>query len=165
MIELEAHFGRERVSVGNAELQRVLQADGVVVEPGDMVCLHTGFAQLLLEMDRKPDPRVLNASCCVLDGHDPALLQWITDCGLAVLVADNYAVESASVLKADAGSSALPLHEHCLFKLGVNLGELWYLSDLAAWLREHGRSRFLLNAPPLRLAGAIGSPVMPVGTV
>ena len=26
---------------------------------------------------------------------------------------------------------ALPLHEHCLFKLGVPLGELWYLTELA----------------------------------
>jgi hypothetical protein len=57
------------------------------------------------------------------------------------------------------------LHEHCLFKLGVPLGELWWLGDLARWLREHGRSRFLLTAPPLRLPGAVGSPVTPVATV
>ena len=31
---------------------------------------------------------------------------------------------------------ALPLHEHCLFKLGILLGELWYLTELAAWLPE-----------------------------
>ncbi len=61
--------------------------------------------------------------------------------------------------------AALPLHEHCLFKLGVHLGELWYLSELAAWLREHGRTRFLLTAPPLRLPGAVGSPTTPVATV
>ena len=61
--------------------------------------------------------------------------------------------------------AALPLHEHCLFKLGVHLGELWYLTELAQWLREHARNRFLLTAPPLRLPGAAGSPVMPVATV
>lgn len=59
----------------------------------------------------------------------------------------------------------LPLHELCLFKLGIHLGELWYLHDLAAWLRNAGRSRFLLTAPPLRLPGAVGSPVTPVATV
>ena len=36
---------------------------------------------------------------------------------------------------------------------GVPLGELWYLHELAMWLREHDRSRFLLTAPPLRLPG------------
>ena len=25
----------------------------------------------------------------------------------------------------------LPLHQHCLFKTGVNLGEIWRLSELA----------------------------------
>ena len=50
-------------------------------------------------------------------------------------------------------------------KLGIPLGELFLLSDLADWLREHGRSRFLFTAPPLRLPGAVGSPVTGVGTV
>ncbi|MCP5113203.1 MAG: cyclase family protein, partial [bacterium] len=48
---------------------------------------------------------------------------------------------------------------------GVHLGELWYLSELAAWLGKYGRRRFLLTAPPLRLPGAVGSPVTPVATV
>jgi len=61
--------------------------------------------------------------------------------------------------------AALPLHEHCLFKLGVNLGEIWYLTELANWLRAKGRYRFLLTAPPLRLPGAVGSPATPVATV
>jgi hypothetical protein len=47
----------------------------------------------------------------------------------------------------------------------VPLGELWWLRDLATWLRAHGRSRFLLTAPPLRLPGAVGSPATPVATV
>ena len=59
----------------------------------------------------------------------------------------------------------LPLHEHCLFKLGVHLGEIWHLTPLANWLREQGRHRFLLTAPPLRLPGAIGSPATPIATV
>ena len=49
--------------------------------------------------------------------------------------------------------------------LGVNLGEIWHLSELADWLRAHKRYRFLLTAPPLRLPGAVGSPATPVGTV
>ena len=57
--------------------------------------------------------------------------------------------------------ATLPLHEHCLFKLGIHLGEIWYLSELAGWLRAHGRNRFLLTAPPLRLPGAVGSPPAP----
>ncbi|TPA04588.1 cyclase, partial [Burkholderia pseudomallei] len=59
----------------------------------------------------------------------------------------------------------MPLHELCLFKLGIHLGELWRLTPLAQWLREKGRSRFLLTAPPLHIRGLVGSPVNPVATV
>ena len=84
MIDLHAHVGRARVAVGYDQLMRIMETDNVVVEPGDMVCLHTGFAQMLLEMNKQPDPHVLENACAALDGRDAKLLQWITDSGLVV---------------------------------------------------------------------------------
>jgi kynurenine formamidase len=165
MIDLHAHLGRERVRVGYDLLMDIMKKDQVVVEPGDMVCLHTGFAQMLLEMNKQPDPHAVENSCAVLEGRDERLLQWITDSGLVALIADNYAVEGLPATPRPGSCAALPLHEHCLFKLGVHLGEIWHLTPLANWLREHGRQRFLLTAPPLRLPGAIGSPATPIATV
>ncbi len=165
MIDLERHCGQERVLVDYARLQQIMQADGVVIEPGDMVCLYTGFADVILSMHREPDAATLESSCAVLDGRDPALLQWITDSGLSLLIADNYAVEAYPAREGQGCCAALPLHEHCLFKLGIHLGELWYLTELAQYLRAAGRNRFMLTAPPLRLPGAVGSPVTPVALV
>ncbi len=166
MIDLEAHYGHERKLVGFDDLMAILQQDKVEVEAGDMVCLRTGFAQRLLDMKKDPDEKVLHGSCAALDGRDERLLNWITKSGLVSLIADNYAVEaSPSRPCAEDHCAALPLHAHCLFKLGVNLGEIWYLSALADWLKAHQRNRFLLTAPPLRLPGAVGSPATPVGTV
>jgi hypothetical protein len=166
MIDLEAHFGRTGQVVGYDELMMVLAKDKVVVEPGDMVCLRTGFAEMLLGMNRQPDAGKLFATTSALDGRDPRLLQWITDSGLVSLIADNYAVEAHPARPGTGDPCAtLPLHAHCLFKLGVNLGEMWQLHELADWLRKHGRSRFLLTAPPLRLPGAVGSPANAIGTV
>ncbi len=165
LVDLHAHFGRDRQLVGYDELMRVMDNDEVMVEEGDIVCLHTGFAQMILEMERQPDANALSDACAALDGRDSMLLNWITDVQLAALVADNYAVEALPPERSEGPCATLPLHEHCLFKLGVNLGELWYLSELAGWLREHRRSRFLLTAPPLRLPGAVGSPATPVATV
>ena len=93
------------------------------------------------------------------------MLDWITDSGVAAICADNYAVEAYPARTSGPGHSILPLHHHCLFKLGVPLAELWYLKDLADWLHAQGRNRFLLTAPPLRLPGAVGSPVTPIATV
>lgn len=165
LIDLQRRYGAERVVVGYNELMAICREDGVVIEPGDMVALYTGFADLLLSMGKEPDPERLGKACSVLDGRDQKLLQWISDSQLSVLVADNYAVEAYPAHPSAGPCAALPLHEHCLFKLGVHLGELWYLGELAEWLRRHERSRFLLTAPPLRLPGAVGSPVTPVATV
>jgi hypothetical protein len=82
------------------------------------------------------------------------------------LISDNIGVEALPAQPSDAERAAsLPLHEFCLFKVGIALGELWYLSELASWMRRHSRRYFLLTAPPLRLPGAVGSPVTPVATV
>lgn len=166
LIDLHAHFGRAHRAVTYDELMMVMEKDRVPVEKGDMVCLYTGFADVILEMKKQPDAKLLHQSCTGLDGRDERLLQWISDCGLAALIADNYAVE---IIPASLGkprpNALMPLHEHCLFKNGIHLGEMWYLTELARWLRGRSRSRFLLTAPPLRLPGAVGSPVTPVATV
>jgi kynurenine formamidase len=164
LVDLAAHLGTERVLVGLAELEAVLAADHVVVEPGDIVVLHTGFATALMASEGPPTAQVAG-SCPVLDGRDPGLQAWVRDSGLAALAADNYAVEAFPPQRPLHDEPALPLHRLCLFELGVHLGELWWLADLAAHLRARSRSRFLLTAPPLRLPGAVGSPVSPIATV
>jgi kynurenine formamidase len=165
MIDFVAAFGPERRLIGYDELAAACAAQQVAVEPGDMVCLHTGFATALLAMDGEPDLERLAATGAVLDGSDQRLLRWVDESGLVALIADNYAVEALPGAPSAGRHPFLPLHELCLFKLGIHLGELWYLHDLAGWLRHAGRSRFLLTAPPLRLPGAVGSPVTPVATV
>lgn len=168
MVDLAHHVGRVRTAVGYDQLMRILDADQVEIEAGDMVCLHTGFADTLLAMNRAPDLNRLHETGSGLDGWDDRLLNWIVDTRLACLLADNPAVELV-VPKLTTPSPMrrprLPLHEHCLFKNGIHLGELWYLTELAGWLRAHQRNRFLLTAPPLRLPGAVGSPATPIATV
>jgi hypothetical protein len=167
LVDLLAHFGRGRKLVDYETLMRVMEADGVEVGTADMLCLHTGWAQAVMDMDGKPDPEVLHNTHSALDGRDPRLLRWIDDSGISVLIADNFAVEGFPYPdRAETGRyPGLPIHQACLFELGIHLGELWYLSELAEWLRPRRRSRFLLTAPPLRLPGSFGSPATPVATV
>jgi hypothetical protein len=165
LIDLFAHFGRRRHAVGYDDLMRIMAADGIKVEAGDFVLLRTGFDEVILEGKGKPDKHALETTCTGLDGSDVRLLQWITETRLVALIADNYAVELLPNSVAPGQCALLPLHQHCLFKTGVNLGEIWRLSELADWLRANNRSRFLLTAPPLRLPGAVGSPATPVATV
>ena len=44
LVDLHHHLGDDWQPVGRAKLEEIMAADGVVVEPGDMLLLHTGYA-------------------------------------------------------------------------------------------------------------------------
>jgi kynurenine formamidase len=165
LVNLVKAFGAGRTWVGYDKLMQAIEDQRVEVREGDMLLLYTGYCDAVMAMNRQPDEERLAQTGAVLDGSDSRLLDWIEASGIAALIADNAAVEgfSADLQAGDAG--LLPLHERCLFKLGIHLGEYWWLKDLAEYLDMHGRHAFLLTAPPLRLPGAAGSPVTPVATV
>jgi hypothetical protein len=166
LVDLYRLYGNERVLVGYDALMRALDSQRIELGSADFLCIYTGFADLLLEMNRQPDGERLEHACAALDGRDEKLLAWISDSKLVALCADNLAVEAYPARKSgSARYPALPLHEHCLFKLGIHLGELWYLRDLAAALAARQRSAFLLTAPPLHLPRAAGSPATPIATI
>ena len=165
LVDFTRHFGRERVIVTRTILEDVLDKDGIDIRQGDILMLRTGYAEALTEMQDAPDPEHLQHRVgAVLDGTDAALHEWITDSRIAAIAADNYAVENPHA-DPHACCLRLPLHHHCLFKLGLPLAELWYLRDLATALEAAGRYSAFLTAPPLYLPGAIGSPVTPVATI
>lgn len=166
LVDLHAIYGRAKAVVGYDAFMRALDAQKIEVKAGDFLCLYTGLSDLILEMNKQPDMARISAACAGLDGTDQRLLQWITDSGIVAICADNLAVEEVTMeVHTDCNCALMPLHQHCLFKLGIHLGEIWYFRELAQWLAAHGRNSFLLTAPPLRLPGAVGSPVTPIATV
>jgi kynurenine formamidase len=166
LIDLVQTYGSKRTLIDHAKLMRAIDEQKVAVRPGDFLLFYTGYSDAVLAMKKRPDEAVLHATGAVLDGTDGKLLDWIDSSGVVALIADNPAVEGFNpALTADGGHGLLPLHERCLFKLGIHLGELWWLAELAAYLREVKRHAFLLTAPPLRLTGAVGSPTTPIATV
>jgi kynurenine formamidase len=165
LVDLYTHCGDfPRKEVGFDLLMQLINEQNVIVEKGDILCLWTGLDQLIMKGQGEPDPSIKEA-CAVLDGSDQKLQQWIIDSGIAAIASDNLAVEAVGKPVNDCCNSNLPIHDLCLFRLGIHLGELWYLADLANWLKKNKRNRFLLTAPPLRLTGSVGSPLTPIATV
>jgi len=165
LIDLYHHLGDEFQKVDHATLESVMRADGVEVEPGDIVLLRTGFADRILEAAAGGRSIDLHRTCSVLDGSDQRLLDWIADSGIVAIAADNYAVETFDIPRDSQRQPSMPIHHLCLFKLGVLLGEMWSYGELAAALRSAGRTRCFVTAPPLRLPGAVGSPANGVATI
>ena len=85
LIDLAHHLGDEWRGVDRATLGEIMARDNVVVEPGDMVLFHTGYATKVLTWNRHPDPAELMAMCTYLDGARPAMLDWITESQLSAL--------------------------------------------------------------------------------
>lgn len=165
LISLADAFGPDRTHVDYDMLVATMATQHAEVGPGDFLLLHSGFDDALLAMQREPSERVLSRTGALLDGRDDRLRSWIRESGVVAICSDTATIEAPYPDSETGGRTMLPLHELCLFELGIFLGELWRLGDLARWLRAHGRSACLLTAPPLRLPGATGSPVTPVALV
>ncbi|MDB5475775.1 MAG: hypothetical protein JWP49_1286 [Phenylobacterium sp.] len=166
MFDFHRHFGPGRRAVSYDDLMQVIEVDAIDVRRGDMMCLHSGYAQTIIEMAGQPDLSRLRLLGAELDGLDQRLLRWIDESGIVAIAADTVAVETFRRPTGEGPRKALmPLHEHCLFKLGMPLGEYWWMTPLAAALAERKRTAFLVTAPPLRLPGAVGSPVTPIATI
>ncbi len=165
VLSLVEHFGDGRTWVNFEMLEQAMRAQQVEVRRGDFLLLHVGLDDALLRMEKQPSD-VLHTVGAVLDGRDERLRNWIDQSGLVAICSDNQAVEGVGFPDHEGGDhTMLPLHELCLFKLGIHLGELWRIGDLSRWLLKAKRTACLLTAPPLRLPGAVGSPATPVATV
>ena len=160
-------FGTAKRPVGYDDLMKVIDDQRIEVRKGDFLLFYTGLADVVMEMRKEPDPAILSNMGAALDGRDERLLRWIDDSGVVALIADNGGLEYNDVETTlnPASDQFLPLHRLCLFKLGIHIGEFFWLSDLAAYMHKVERHAFLFTGPPLRLPGAVGSPVSAVATV
>src|SRR3546814_17762217 len=93
LVDLAHHLGHDWRAVDRKTLEEVMAADDLVVEPGDVLLLHTGYATKILEWAGQADVRQLFGSCAYLDAHDESLLEWVAHSQLSPPDADHFAVE------------------------------------------------------------------------
>jgi hypothetical protein len=77
---------------------------------------------------------------------------------VAAIGCDNYAVE---VRPSEIAGFRNPFHVVAIPNMGLTLGEIFYLEELAADCAADGRYAFLLVAPPLPVVRAVGTPINP----
>ncbi|UKD57072.1 cyclase family protein [Amycolatopsis sp. FU40] len=149
--------------ITTACLADALAAQESTVDPGDIVLLHTGWAEWFLGLS--PGEREAARSRRRTTGvaQEPEFLAWLWDHRVALLGTDTFAVEALpaapdSPYRATSGADQGMLHQELIAKLGCPLGELWKLGTLAAECDRTGRHAFFASAKPLNLPGAVGSP-------
>ncbi|GGZ35159.1 cyclase family protein [Streptomyces poonensis] len=144
-------------------LDEALDAQGCRVEPGDLVMVHTGWAEWYLTAD--PGERAATRAARRATGfaQSRAFAAWCWDHRIALMATDTFAVEVLPVLPDSDFRDSAPeddgmMHQELIAKLGLPLGELWNLTALAAACRADGRWTSLVTVKPLNLTGGVGSP-------
>jgi len=132
------------------ELERATAGKGNEVGPGDALLIRTGWLSPASLAER---------SAAELEASEPGIgmdaAEWIAERDVAVVGADNIGVE---VFPPEDPEVRAPIHVWLISGLGVHLIELLDLERLA----ELDPGRFLFVAAPLRLRGAVNSPLNPL---
>jgi len=145
-------------AIGVDDLELARRMAGVEFAPGDIILLHTGFAAWYVEQPTQVKHRLHGNVAAPGVAHTEAICEYLWNSHAAGIAADTYAVE---VFPADYGPEAHPfgfLHHVLIGQFGMALGELWWLSELAADCAADGVYEAFLVSAPLNAPGGIGSP-------
>ncbi|MFI7601303.1 cyclase family protein [Actinoplanes sp. NPDC049681] len=169
VVRFFAEQGREydreaTVLLDATTLDEIAAAQGVEWHGGDMLLLRTGWAESYLS---KTEPQRVDFSYRAKSpglARREAVVRWLWDKQIALVASDTPAVEAQPVLESDfrapgrLQSGSVILHQPLIALLGMAMGELWNLEDLAADCAQDGRYDFFLTAKPLNIPGGVGSP-------
>ncbi|HEX6345186.1 cyclase family protein [Umezawaea sp.] len=157
------------IAIDDVVIDAMARSQGVEWRGGDILLLRTGWAGNYTA--KSPEERVefnrRNRSPGLAQRE--SVLRWLWDHEIALVAGDNPAVEADPVLESDFRSDrdrppergvdhSGMLHRPLIALLGMAVGELWKLDDLAADCAADGVFEFFLTCKPLNLVGGVGSP-------
>lgn len=164
LADVARHRGVEMLGpgegIGADELRDVLDAQRVEVRPGDVLLVRTG----LLGATKRTGAWTEFAQCGPNLPNTPGVavdaLPLLHELGVCAIACDNWAVEQLT-----GGPPDFPVHELALVYMGMILGEVFELDDLAEACAAAGRWEFFFAGQPLPLRGGVGGPVNPMAVL
>jgi kynurenine formamidase len=138
-------------SVSPEEVRSCLAGQGSEVGRGDLLMVRTGW--LAAYRSRGIAPEALAMPPCAGLEASEATARMLWNWQVCALAADNPAVE---VLPGDPAVGSL--HRRLLAALGMPLGELWDLDELADVCRQRGSYDVCVVSAPLYVRGGVASP-------
>ncbi len=157
LLDVARAAGEKRLAPGRvitpADLEAAERAQKVKVESGDVLLVRTGHITVFtVDGDRVGYMRQM-------PGLGLACPEWLHARQVAAVATDTNAVE---VIPFEDPGAPLPVHMLCIRDMGLTLGEMFYLEELAEDCARDGVWEFLFSAPPLKVTGAVGSPLNPL---
>lgn len=159
LLDLVAHHGVERLLPGHAitsrELEACAAAQQVEILTGDILIIRTGHVPYYYSLADKQPFFAEGAPGLSIETVD-----WLHAREVAAVAMDNIAIEVEPFQ--EPFDHPFPLHGRLIRDLGLTLGEIWWLEDLALACREEQRFEFFISAAPLNVTNAAGSPINPI---
>jgi kynurenine formamidase len=158
LLDLPRAKGRAWLEPGEAitpaDLDACAASQGVEVGTGDIILVRTGqIAQ------RRAEGGWGDYAGGPAPGLGLECAGWIHEHEIAALATDTWGAE---VLPNQTPDVFQPLHIVLIVHMGLLLGEIFDLEDLAVDCADDGRYEFLFSGVPLPITGAVASPVNPV---
>ncbi|MDA0689151.1 MAG: cyclase family protein [Proteobacteria bacterium] len=134
-----------------ADLVALEEIQGVTVEPGDVILLHTGRWTRRAALGPWPTSEGVA-------GYHANVAWFLKERGVAMIGHDMWNDATPS----GVGDVFLPLHSLALVSLGVSIFDNLDFADVARVAKELGRYEFMIMASPLRIEKGMGSPLNPL---
>jgi kynurenine formamidase len=141
--------------VGPDELDRAAHAHGVAIEAGDVVLVRTGH--LGRKIAQAPDDPASRSR--EEPGISTRAIPWLHEHDVAMIATDTAA---CSVVPPEPGDEFLTWHVAALRDLGLLVGELFDLDELADDCAQDHVYDGMFVAAPMPIVGASGSPLNPI---
>lgn len=142
-------------AITSHDLEETARKQGVKVGRGDFVVVRTGQMEDKLRQgswDGYPGGDA--------PGFSFQTLEWVHDSQIAALASDTWGCE-VRPNESEPGINQ-PWHWITIPIIGLTMGEIFYVADLAADCAADGRYEFMFVAPALPITGAVGSPTNPL---
>jgi len=158
LLDVARHLGIEYLEDGmaitNDDLDATARAQGVEIRRGDFVIVRTG----------QMEDRLARGEWGGYAGGDaPGLAfetcEWIYEKEIAAICTDTWGCE---VRPNETDDASQPWHWVVIPMIGITMGEIFYLKDLAADCAGDRVYEFFFCAPPLPITRAVGSPINPM---
>lgn len=157
LLDLPRWKGVETLAPGDAvhgeDLDACLEAQKVELRQGDFLLVRTGQVEHCLR----------EGWGSYAGGDAPGLAldtaKWLRDASVAAVATDTWGAE---VRPNEVVDFMQPWHRLVIPNVGLTVGEMFRLGELAEACAKDGRYTFFLAAPALPLEGGTGSPVNPL---
>ena len=140
--------------ISNEDLDNTAKAQGVEIKRGDFVIVRTGQMENCLARGDWGSYAAGDAPGLRLE-----TAAWIHQKEIAAICMDTWGCE---VRPNETTDAMQPWHWIVIPMMGITMGEIFNLKELADDCLEDGVYEFLFTAPSLPITGAVGSPINPL---